>query len=413
MNKLIQRLIDSDAFCVTPWVHLHISTNGDLNACCIATRPFGNINSNSLKDIWNGDEYQDFRKKIFNNIKDSRCSSCYLKEASGITSLRQHANRNYRHHFLSIAAAMDDTIDKVNVNLPVSWDIRFSNVCNFRCRTCYHGASSRWFEEAARLGETQGDKPIIRAIHDVESFYNQIDESIDEVEEIYFAGGEPLVMEEHYRILEILTNKKSFDKLLKYNTNFSKFTYKNVNVFSIWNQFKKVHVCASLDGSGIRGEFLRKEQNWAEVLSNRELMKKISPNVYFMVTVTVSVLNIFHLPDFHKELVSSNFMPLENFSIENVLRTPDYYSIQILPYEFKLKIKEKFESHIEWIKLQLERDSILYYNNVVEQFENCIHYLFADDLSNLIPSFISRCKILDELRDEKTVDVFPELGFLF
>jgi radical SAM protein with 4Fe4S-binding SPASM domain len=412
MEKMNQQLTDNDAFCVLPWVHLHITTNGDMNACCVATKPFGNINSSSLKDIWNGEEINDFRKKIFNGVKDERCSYCYLKEASGVGSLRQESNQNYSHHFLRISAVMDETIDGVNVDLPVYWDIRFSNVCNFRCRTCYHGASSRWFDEAVKLGETKGSKPIIRAINDLEDFYRQVEGSIDDVEEIYFAGGEPLIMDEHYQILEILVNKKSFDKYLRYNTNFSKFTYKEIGVFHIWNKFKKVHVCASLDGSGRRGEFLRKEQVWQEVLANRELMKKTAPDVHFTVAVTVSALNIFHIPDFHKELVSLGFVSLENFQMENVLQRPPYYSIQILPFRFKLKIKKKFEDHIQWINAQLNKDPNIGNNNIAAQFRRCIDYLFADDLSHLIPSFISRCNTLDELRDEKTADVFPELKFL-
>ena len=405
-----QKLIDNEAFCVLPWVHLHISTNGDMNACCVATKPFGNINSTSLREVWNGKEINDFRQKLYSNIKDKRCSYCYLKEASGGSSLRQISNKNYAHHFLSITAIMDVSNDDTELKLPVYWDIRFSNVCNFRCRTCYHGASSRWFEEALKLGETKSSKPIIRAIDNVENFFDQLEDSIDDIEEIYFAGGEPLLMDEHYRILEILHHKKSFDKYLRYNTNFSTFVYKEINVLNIWNKFKKVEVCASLDGSGSRGEYLRKGQNWAEVLSNRALMKETAPNVDFSVAVTVSALNIFHIPDFHKELLAMDFISFENFDIGNILQRPEYYSIQILPYKFKLKIKEKFEKHIEWINSQLDKNTN---NNITEQFKNCINYLFADDLSHHIPSFIARCETLDELRNEKTAAIFPELKFLF
>jgi radical SAM protein with 4Fe4S-binding SPASM domain len=411
MDKISEKLLDNDAFCVLPWVHLHIATNGDMLACCVATKPFGNINSNSIKDIWNGKEINDFRKKLFSGVRDERCNYCYVKEAPGVTSLRQNSNQNYSHHFLSITAVMDETAEVTAVNFPVYWDIRFSNVCNFRCRTCYHGASSRWFDEAEILGETKSDKAIIRAIDDVEGFFEQMEDSIEGIEEIYFAGGEPLIMEEHYKILEVLINKESFDKYLRYNTNFSKFTYKQIGVFHIWNKFKKVHICASLDGSGKRGEYLRKEQVWREVLTNRELMKKIAPNVDFTVAVTVSALNIFHIPDFHKELVSLDFVAIENFLIDNVLQRPDYYSIQILPYKFKLKIKKKFEDHIAWISNQLSNHP--QHNTVVEQFKDCMDYLFANDLSYLLPSFVSRCKTIDALRDEKTIDVFPELKFLF
>ncbi len=405
MTKDIEKIANNEAFCVIPWVHLHVSTNGDVNACCLVSEPFGNINSNSIKEIWTGTEMNEFRTNLLNNIKDERCNCCYLKEASGGKSLRQDHNSNYLPYFLSITAIP---------SAPIYWDIRFSNVCNFRCRTCWHGSSSRWFDEAVKLGETVSSKPIIRAVENLEKFYIEIEDSIDSAEEIYFAGGEPLVMDEHYKILEILEERKAFNKYLRYNTNFSKVNYKGINVFNVWSKFDKVSVGASLDAWGERGEFLRKEQKWDEVLSNREQMKKICPHVGFRVAVTVSVFNVFHIPDFHKELVSVNFIRIEDFSIDNYLQTPKYYSIQILPLEVKLKIKEKFEKHIEWINAHvIENPEIYLVNDLLDQFRRCITYLFANDLSQYIPQFISRCNKLDEFRSEKTTEVFPELSFMF
>lgn len=413
MDKLIGLLKNSNAFCVMPWVHLHISSNGDMMPCCVATKPFGNIGSSKIKDVWNGDEINEFRKKLIDDIKSDGCKACYFTEASGSRSLRQHFNEVYSSRFLEISR-VERTSDSKEAHPPIYWDIRLSNVCNFRCRTCYHGASSRWFDEAVKMGETLSNKPIIRACDDLEAFYTQIEESIDCVEEIYFAGGEPLMMEEHYRILQILEAKNSFDKYLRYSTNFSKFTYKEIDVFKVWSKFKKVHVAASLDASGRRGELIRKEQNWDEVLRNRERMKQICPNVSFCVSVTVSALNIFHIPDFHRELVATNFISVDDFFINNLLHTPQFYNMQILPFEFKMKIKEKFEKHIEWVDAMTAEISAASRSELFQgQFKNCINYLFANDLSEYMPQFVSRCKQLDALRNEKTAEVFPELEFMF
>lgn len=403
------KLFNGDSFCVMPWVHLNIDMNGDVKACCLVSKPFGNINSNSIDEIWNGDEINEFRINLLNNVKDERCNYCYLRESSGAHSLRQTSNVKYLSHFLN-TSSIEKTIDGEKANPPIYWDIRLSNICNFRCRTCYHGASSRWFDEAVKLGETVSSKPIIKAVEKLDEFYDQLEELVECVEEIYFAGGEPLIMDEHYKILELLQNKKNFNTHLRYNTNFSQFKYRDIHVFDIWNKFNQVFVVASLDGWGKRGEFLRKEQKWNDVLMNRELMKRICPNVNFAVSVTVSVFNIFHLADFHKELVSAGVIPVEGFIIENLLQTPGYYSIQILPLESKLKIKEKIEKHIEWVDSQANEN--FNKDHFIVQFNNCINYLFADDLSENITQFVSRCKKLDELRAEKTIDVFPELEFL-
>lgn len=116
-----------------------------------------------------------------------QCGNCYKVEESGGKSLRQNSNRRYWSHFLTIMAG-DEKTEGSGAAPPIYWDIRFSNICNFRCRSCYHGASSRWFDEAEKLGETSSDKPIIRAVEDLDKFYMQIEDSIESVEEIYFAG---------------------------------------------------------------------------------------------------------------------------------------------------------------------------------------------------------------------------------
>lgn len=407
MKSVHEQIANNDAFCVMPWVHLHIATNGNVNACCLASEPFGNINSGSLKEIWNSPQVNEFRQKLLSNTKDKRCSRCYATEKNGGLSLRQSSNDNYLPYFFTIAPS--DLVSAAKE--PIYLDIRFSNVCNFRCRTCYHGASSRWFEEAVKLEEEVSPKPIIRAIENLDHFFGEIADSIDHVEEIYFAGGEPLVMEEHFRILDMLQDKGAYDTYLRYNTNFSKFEYRGVNVFNIWSKFKRVTINASLDAWGRRGEFLRKEQKWEEVLLNREQMRRVCPNVHFNVAVTVSAFNIFHLPDFHRLLVTNNVISFTNFYIDNILQVPEYYSIHILPLHFKFQIREKFEKHIEWIETtQTGNESR---TTVVEQFKKCIAVLFAADLSYLTTLFTSRCRKIDDFRNEKTLDIFPELKCVF
>src|SRR5579871_2175889 len=231
----IKKMNSNDAFCIMPWVQLHIATNGDINACCVSSKPFGNVKADRLTDIWNGAEMNEFRDKMVKNIRDERCAYCYSIEASGGKSLRQNMNEQHTGYYLSIAPG-DTNGETLKVNPPTKLDIRFSNVCNFRCRTCYHGASSRWFEEAVKLGEAAGDRPIIRAIDDLEDFYMQLEGFTDHVDEIYFAGGEPLIMDEHYRILHILESKKQLNVFLRYNTNFSTYKYKEHNVYEMWSK---------------------------------------------------------------------------------------------------------------------------------------------------------------------------------
>ena len=116
-------------------------------------------------------------------------------------------------------------------------------------------------------------------------------EHIDDVEQIYFAGGEPLMMKEHYFILDELEKRKRFDVRLIYNTNFTVTSLKDRDVFSYWKKFDSVSVGASLDGMGKHGEYIREGTNWGEVELNRRRMMQECPNADFYISATLSILN--------------------------------------------------------------------------------------------------------------------------
>jgi hypothetical protein len=70
--------------CIIPWVHLH--THGNVKACCNANITFGNVNTQSLVEIWNGAKANKFRERTLNNERDNRCGSCWKREDAVKTS---------------------------------------------------------------------------------------------------------------------------------------------------------------------------------------------------------------------------------------------------------------------------------------------------------------------------------------
>ena len=204
-------------YCLMPWIHFHVGNKGVAKACCVANIPYGNINSESLEDIWKGDPITKIRTKFAAGEIDKRCAVCIHQEAVGNKSIRQETFDKFPH--------ID--IEK-SPSLPIYFDIRFSNVCNFRCRTCWHGASSKWFSDAKELGTAIGKKAIIKNVQDFEDFIQKTGAALLQAEEIYFAGGEPLVTEEHYLLLEWLIEQGATQMRLRYNTNFSKLQFKHL-----------------------------------------------------------------------------------------------------------------------------------------------------------------------------------------
>jgi sulfatase maturation enzyme AslB (radical SAM superfamily) len=233
--------------------------------------------------------------------------------------------------------------------------------------------------------------------------WEQLVPHFDYVEQIYFAGGEPLMMDEHYRILEELERRGRFDVRLIYNTNFTQTRLKDRSVFDYWRKFDSVAVGASLDAMGARGEYIRKGTDWSVVEHNRRQMLEICPDVDFYISPTLSILNALHLPDFHKTWVDQGLLKPQDLNV-NILQDPVHYRIDIAPAHVKQKIKQKFQEHMEWLA---PRDHL---NRATVGFESAIKFMMATDNSHLLPVFWRKTQELDGIRDERCLDSIPELA---
>lgn len=408
MKKRLNKKIlfkESKAFCMMPWVHLHMQPSGQVKPCCMpktSTGTIGDLKDNTLEEIWNCKDLKQLRLNMLAGKKSDICNTCYVLEKAGSNSLRKSSIRHFKQHFDSVVETTQDdgTVPEFHMRY---LDIRFSNICNFRCRSCGPQLSSRWHSDAIKIFPDYKNPAIIRPYTDPEKLWKQIEPLIPRLEEVYFAGGEPLIMEEHYRILKILDEKKLYHVRLKYNTNFSQMKYKGQDVMEIWNKFNKVQVGASLDDSYERGEYIRKGQDWQEVMENRKRLLEVCPTVEFFISATISLMNVWHIPDFHKEWVKLGFITSNGFNA-NLLLDPMYYRIQVLPQHLKDQIKIKYRKYIkEELEGKQETD------RTIKAFECIITFMEQEDLTSELPTFRKRTNALDRIREEKFVDVFPEL----
>ena len=360
-----------------PFIHLHIGNEGKAKACCVANIPFGNINDQTMEEIWNGEAIEQLREKFSQGESDKRCSICLNIEATGGKSIRMETFEKFKNIDLSQTP-----------KLPVYFDIRFSNVCNFRCRTCWHGASSKWYNDAKALGTNIGQKAILTNIKDFESFIKKTGKALLDAEEFYFAGGEPLVTEEHYLLLEWLIKNRATKARLRYNTNFSKLQFKQKKILDLWKHFPEVEILASIDASEDLGEYIRKEMKWKEIIKNREQIR-VLPHVSFKIAPTISVLNVAHLPQLYQQCLELEMIQAVDIYI-NILEHPNYYNIQILSLDQKEEIAKSYLASFQSATPL----------SVKKSFQEIIDYMFAKDRSNLWPKFLHQTKVLDELRGE-------------
>ena len=231
--------------------------------------------------------------------------------------------------------------------------------------------------------------------------WEQMLEQFDHTEQFYFAGGEPIIMEEHYRILKELDKRKMYHVRLIYNTNFSRTTFKDIDVFKLWNKFDSVSVGASLDAEGPRAELMRKGTVWGEIVDNRKRMLEVCPQVDFYISSTVGLINSLHVTDFHRSWVEQGLIKPQDFNF-NLLQHPIWQRMDILPPEYKDLVKEKYENHTAWLKMQ---DSL---TRATKGYESAIAWMMAKDNQKHLDLFFANTRKYDKIRNEDTLEVFPE-----
>jgi radical SAM protein with 4Fe4S-binding SPASM domain len=403
-EKQRHRLIDSDHFCMIPWIHMHGWPDGRAYPCCLGedAHHIGNLKQTSMAEIWNDEPMREMRRNMLADQPSKQCTRCYEQESMGFSSMRNNSNKHFGQHIAEVDATLPDgTHPEMKLRY---WDVRFSNICNLKCRSCGSIFSSRWYDDDVRLNNGKPLRPRVQFAGRTEmDIWSQMEPQIQHLEQIYFAGGEPLIMEEHTRILEKLIAEGNTRVRLIYNTNLTELSYKKKSVLHLWKQFPSVCVAASLDDMGERAAVIRSGTVWSEVEQNIRDLKRECPHIDFMISPTLSVMNIWNFVNFHRYMVEQKFIRPGDFNL-NILQSPQEYRIDILPQETKQHFQQQFEQHIEWLR---DQDPM---QRATGGFEGAIKFMMAQDRSDLLPMFWETASDLDWSRNERIIDAVPELA---
>ena len=296
-----------DTFCLAPWVSIHTWPDGKVFPCCLwnSRDPVGNVNAQSLEEIWNNEKMKKIRGSFLKGEKLKSCDRCFHLEDTVDQSYRQRINRDHKDkmHYVN-ETNQDGSLNIMNLHL---WDVRISNFCNFKCRSCGLGLSSSWYSDSKALGE-KVDKALIN-INDKASFMDMLEPHYNCVDEIYFAGGEPLIMPEHYQILDRLLELGRTDVNIRYSTNFSKLTYKGKHIFDYWKHFPNLELYISIDGVGKIGEYVRKGFDDKLFYNNIMAFKKSGLKVRdYGYAITYGTLNYLHLFDMMLDFIDRGYL---------------------------------------------------------------------------------------------------------
>jgi radical SAM protein with 4Fe4S-binding SPASM domain len=412
----VEKATASKTFCIYPWLHQYVGPDGEVKPCCIY-KPnsigLGNIKTNSLSEIWNNDNTKQIRLDMLNGVEIPGCSMCNVRV--GVTKV--HRDTTNELWFEKNKKLVNQTLD--DGTLPEHKlkyiDARFNNLCNLKCRTCSPYFSTSWHEDYEKLRDPntidEYPKTLLIPGNTDSQLLDEIWQHLPEVERIYFAGGEPLMQIEHYKVLEELirinhTGTLKRPLIIQYSTNFSTLNLGKHNVLEYWKKFSKIQLNASLDGSYERAEYWRKGTDWSKIVQNRIDLKKACPRVIFNIGFTLSWVNAFNLLDLHKEWVEKYYINT-NAIMVNILDYPTMYSLKHIPTWKKKKVEEAFLKHIEW----------LHSNNASEKtknsFINAISFMNNIDTGDNrnhkhLVRFKDSTESLDKLRNENFWEVFPE-----
>ena len=164
-------------------------------------------------------------------------------------------------------------------------------------------------------------------------------------------------------------------------------------------------VGASLDGMGQPAEYIRKGTKWADVVKNRYDMLSVCPEVDFYISPTLSILNAWHLPDFHREWTAHGLIRAQDLNV-NILQDPAYLRIDIAPTEYKQQLTAKYMKHLDWLN---DKDPL---GRATQGFKSAMTFMMATDNTHMIDTFWRKTHELDAIRNENIMDILPELQAL-
>lgn len=394
-------------FCIVPWIHMHVWPNGKVYQCCMThwSKPAGHLENNSLEEVWNNDYMKGLRKSMLAGEDHGSCDKCLQREEHGFGSPRISLNERFAHH---IPAAQEKTLpDGTYPDFQLLyWDFRFSNICNFKCRMCGPMLSSSWREDQEEIYGAMGSKEKVIEIknHSKVDLQKYLDEYIDKVEEVYFAGGEPLMMEEHFYILERLIETGNTSCRLRYNTNLSRLHYKDWDWLEMLKHFSDVRIGASIDGIDENAEYSRSGTRWKKIEQN---IQEVGKATHLSVSATINIFNIMQIPQLVERLIELG-VDYKRMNLSNVLVNPAHYHINILPDDLKIRAYNWMNMHLE----EMDEEKRAFFASQYESIRNMM-WQAPENVEDLRQEFKRHTLILDAKRNERFQDACPELAEWF
>ena len=391
---------DYSPLCILPWIHAHVETTGDVGLCCVARgagQRLGNVHGESLTQIFHSQNMSSIRNQMLAGAWPEECSACRDRELLGVESYRKSSNKAHPNHFQELSAEQGSYQPKIR-----SIDIRLNNVCNFKCRSCHGFASNRWFSEHNLIYPENQISAKYQGFDKLQSFWDDFDQHIlKDLDEIHLAGGEPLITDAHYHLLEKLIAAGKTNVALQYDTNLSQLTFKHWDAVALWRKFPNLQISMSLDGTGAKGEYIREGLNYRDWLKNVDRIQRELPHAKRNLHFVVSIFNVVDFPAHYREILDAKCVDASRIAL-TFLEWPEFLNAQVLKPEIKFQVEVDLRN--------LLTSDIELPARMRKQIEALIVFLHEKDLYPVHgAAFSIKTKLLDQTRGQNASELFPAL----
>ena len=281
--------------CYNPWTHFEVNTpTGDVTMCCDNNTILGNVNDNTIEEIWNGKKFQVIRKKMFEFGGEKLCGkNCLLLNGmKNFQNFAWHKNIDKKSLCFSNAVLNEDEILKGIFFLkskPRWMRFALSYKCNYACYHCYQKNDRDDFSKLPK------------------KFIDEVKSSADFFQFLFIYGGEPTFFSEFEDLLAL---GKKFPNIRYGMATNGSLIHKHIEKIKNVNW---ASISVSLDASKkTTYEKLRKSKLWLKVIENiRDIssLKERNENFDFTINMTLNSKNFDEIEDFTNLAKKLNAIP--------------------------------------------------------------------------------------------------------
>ena len=320
----MKKYFKNKSLCPLPFAGLYIEPSGDVKCCSISKQTLGNIHTQSIEDLINGETVKSIRRDMLEEKFPSNCNECYEKERN-FKSINFNQISNRLYHIGKLGTAPIKLYENENNFELQQLDVRWRNTCNGACVYCGPELSSRW---AIELNDTKRMTKQAMS-NSIEYVYDHI----DTVKTLYLCGGEPMMMKENVKLVKIIAETRP-ELDIRINTNLSNL---NNPVYETIKDLPNIHWILSAEASEDRFEYIRYPLSWTNFINNFKVIKKLPHKI--SMNMSWNILNSFGIFEFIDLMIENGLH--ENSFVINPVLDPKYYNILNLPQEAINVIKKE------------------------------------------------------------------------